>query len=147
MGFVEDIRKFKEKVEKLSVGVHKNATIGLQEVIMNDTPVLSERLKSNWQATVDIPATTSIYEPVEKLGFVLLSTKYDYNKTLAQSASNLSVIGIDGTTFITNLVGYVIQIEFEGYSAKAPNGMARINIQKWNTIVRKALAKTKLEYG
>lgn len=149
--FVNQIRAFKEKCKSLSIDVHKNATLGLQKVIIDDTPVLTGRLQSNWQVTQDSPAQTSLYKKVTSvLSFrsYAIGSEYDYQKTINDAEVELSNLGIDQTTFITNLVNYVIPIEFEGYSKyKAPKGMARINIQKWGAIVRRALAKTKAEYG
>lgn len=71
------------------------------------------------------------------------SSDYDYRKTIDESNKKLNALGLDDTTYINNLVNYVVDLEYEGLSKKAPNGMLRINVARFSQFVKEAVAKTK----
>ena len=62
--FGQQLLNFKDKVEKRCLIILPETSIILQELVMNDTPVLTGRLKANWFLTINEPAQTSLYKDV-----------------------------------------------------------------------------------
>lgn len=122
MSFSDQIKTFKQKCEDGFRHTHGNFTTILQERIMEDTPVLTGRLKSEWQATVgeSVPTTSLFDENINS---------YSWQETIDKGKAEMEYVGIDDTTRLTNNCNYAYDIEFNRASKfKAPNGMVRINI-------------------
>ena len=121
MSCADQIMAFRQKCEVSARHTHGNFTSILQARIMEDTPVLSGRLKSEWQATVgETGPSTSLFDVNVNPG--------SWQETMDKGKAEMEYVGIDDTTRLTNNCNYGYDIEFNGASKKAPSGMVRINI-------------------
>jgi len=149
MSFALDIKKFAEKTGKSVEKVRKGVIIKLFTAIIKDTPVgnpddwnISEKqkaairatgyvggmLRANWQTTAGLPAE----------GFI---NSTDENTALAKITNNLG--GPDEDVYFVNNLPYVLPVEYDGHShTKAPAGMARKNVIRFQKIIREQIAKT-----
>ncbi len=126
MTFAADIRRFTDKAEKDTDKVVRAITFGLFREVIQRTPVDTGRLKGNWQATQGAPA----------MGSMVLTDK-DGSSTIARMAGGIG--GWGSVTYLTNNLAYAQRIEFDGWShTKAPAGMARVSMQRIQSIVRDA---------
>ena len=117
MTFALDISKL---VKKYNGNVDKAVrTTGFELVrrVVNNTPVDTGRLRGNWQATVDAPATGTI-ERDDKSGQATIQ------------AAMPAIKQKTGRVFwLSNNLPYARRIEYEGHSSiKAPAGMVRVSI-------------------
>ena len=109
------IADFKVKAMSQSEAKIKKAFIGLSSDIIADTPVKSGRLRNNWFPSVNKASSeTTDNTGKESLGR-LGSVKFKLGDTL----------------YLTNNLPYAERIEFMGWSKKAPNGMVRRNLMRW----------------
>lgn len=115
----KQIQAFNIKAMAQSEAKIKKAFIGLSTDIIMDTPVLSGRLRNNWFPSVN--------EGTDK------TTNYTGEKGVA-ATNRVSAIKfkLGDTLYLTNNLPYAKRIEFDGWSAKSPNGMIRRNIIKWD---------------
>lgn len=134
---------FSSQVQR-HVNVYKNrisatrrfAVLSLLRAIVLDTPVLSGRLRGNWQVTEVSPARSEI-EGVRSLAVVIS----DARQTLEDSP-------VENTIYLTNNLEYSVPIEYLGHSSvKAPRGMVRINIVRWDAIVSRAVRRARGSSG
>lgn len=117
MTFALDISKL---VKKYSGNVDKAVrTAGFELVrrVVNNTPVDTGRLRGNWQATIDVPATGTL-ERDDKAGQATIQ------------AAMPAIAQMPGRVFwLSNNLPYARRIEYEGHSSiKAPAGMVRVSI-------------------
>lgn len=149
MSFHEQIVKFDEKaMEKLNTTRNRAATT-LFANIVKMTPVDEGRAKGNWQFSVNQPAGGTL-ETVDKNG----------SPTIAKITQGIATSDNADTLILTNNLPYIHALEFGlypnppkrgswdkrqkawviksqgGYSKKAPAGMVRINIDKFNSIIQ-----------
>jgi hypothetical protein len=127
MSFSKDIERFNKKVMKRFIIVKKRAALGLFTNVIMTTPVLTGALRNNWQFNMGQPAET-IIEGFDKSGMSVLS----------KTAQDMEVIDAYTTFYFTNNLPYIIPIEYDSYSAQAPNGIVRANIARWDQIVAAA---------
>ena len=114
----KQIHEFKIKAMATSEAKIKKAFMGLSTDIIMDTPVLSGRLRNNWFPSVN------------------QGTDQTTNYTGAKGAAAINRVSavkfkLGDTLYLTNNLPYAERIEFKGWSAKAPQGMVRKNIIKW----------------
>jgi hypothetical protein len=117
MTFALNISKL---VKKYNGNVDKAVrTTGFELVrrVVNKTPVDTGRLRGNWQATIDAPATGTI-ELEDKAGQATIQSAMPAIKQMT------------GRVFwLSNNLPYARRIEYEGHSSiKAPAGMVRVSI-------------------
>lgn len=152
----EQIKAFRDKVEKRCKVVHGESQNLLQGMIIDRTPINTGRAKANWQSTRLSPAVDSIY--IDTSNYISQfdsRTSAPYipliKNTIDNGKKEMQKIGTDETTFIVNNVNYVWNLEFGIWdetgspSMQAPNGMARISCANWDEIggiVPQALANT-----
>lgn len=100
--------------------------------VIRDTPVDKGQLRANWRVGVDAPATgqLDITDPSGQMA----------QADLAAKAPNI----FGRLVYFTNNLPYARRIEYEGYSSiKAPQGMLRININRFTDAVEKAIRESK----
>ena len=114
----KQIHEFNIKAMAQSEAKIKKAFVGLSTDIIMDTPVLSGRLRNNWFPSVNQGTDRT--------------TKYA-GKEGAAATSRVSAIKfkLGDTLYLTNNLPYAERIEFKGWSNKAPTGMVRKNIIRW----------------
>jgi len=129
--FALDLSKFADLSESKMVSVTKKASIGLFTDIIRDTPVAQGRLKGNWQPAVNKFADTSVLD-IDK------TRKGSHSaQSKAKITQEFNTVRAGDTLTLTNNLPYAEAIEFgrlktaTGFSAKAPAGMVRINVIRW----------------
>jgi hypothetical protein len=103
----------------------KGITIGLMNAVVLDTPVLSGRLRANWNLSEGEP-DKSTSEEVDKTGTI----------TCEKIVTGVNATDGRKPVFLTNSLPYAFRIEFEGWShTKAPEGMVRKNVARISSLV------------
>ena len=127
MSITLDLSKFANLSEdKLKAVVSKTA-IDLGQAVIADTPVDSGRLKGNWMPAVN-GYDNSTTEATDKGG----------DSTSARVEAKFSWYKVGDTLTMSNNLPYAYPIEFLGHSKiKAPRGMVRINVLKFQKFVNK----------
>jgi hypothetical protein len=130
VGFkVEDfVGMTKQAIEDVAKGTIRD----LCKAIIDDTPVDTGRLRGNWQPDLN--------------GFKDKASLINYDKTgatIAKVDRVLSAFEIGDTFTMTNNLIYAPIIEYTGHSKKAPRGMMRINLSKFNQFVIDNIRKQK----
>lgn len=125
MSFGSDMGKFCREAIVKTDEQRRTITLSTLNGIINDTPVLNGFLRGAWQTTETTPATSVISRPDKAGG--------------APRSEMLNVLvgtkGRDCVLYFVNNMPYAYEIEFEGKSRKAPDGMVRKNIARVNSIV------------
>ena len=111
----KQIHEFNIKAMAQSEAKIKKAFVSLSTDIIMDTPVLSGRLRNNWMVSVNKGSN----ETTERTG----------NESIGRV--NAVKFKLGDTLYLTNNLPYAERIEFMGCSAKAPNGMVRRNLMRW----------------
>ena len=118
--FALDLSKFAKLTENKMELVVKKAFIGLSSDIIKDTPVAEGRLRANWQVGIN-KFDESTTEDIDKSG----------STTIARVEGDSNRFKLGDTITLSNNLPYAHRIEFEGWSKKAPAGMVRINVIRW----------------
>ena len=125
MSFSLDLSRFTKLTEDKMETIVKKSFIGLSVDIIKDTPVDSGRLRNNWFPAINKYSAVKT-DNIDKSGSVAISN--------VTSLSTRYKLG--DTITLTNNLPYASRIEFLGWSKlKAPKGMVRINVTKWQKIV------------
>ncbi len=99
--------------------------------IIKDTPVKSGRAKGNWQTSIGIPKEGEVDRTGE-------------GPALAELSSEASKFSMGKLIWLSNNLPYIYRLEFLGWSKQAPSGMARKNVARIQSIVRKAVSENKV---
>lgn len=129
MSFSVNLGNFKlrslDKIERL----RKAVVFKLFSAVVYDTPVLTGRLRGNWQISVGEPITTTI-ERQDANGSAVV------NEILKNSGTGPCVVNM------TNNLPYAARVEFDGWShTKAPEGMMRRNVLRINHLLQEEAKK------
>ena len=127
--FSIDFKRFADKSLKNTDKIIRESALTLTSAIIMDTPADTGRLKGNWQVTINTPTDTELSDTDKSGGTTIAKAQSDLDKPLGYAV------------WIQNNLPYVNRIEFEGWSKKSPQGMARRNIIKWDRIVDKFVRK------
>lgn len=128
--FAADLRKFATKTGLTLDQVHRGISIKLFSAVVLDTPVLDGFLRGGWYISQDNPNLSG-------------AVRADSSGT----AVNAEISGADmkaGTkTYFTNAMPYAYRVEYEGWShTKAPQGMVRRNVERFQEIVNQAVQES-----
>jgi hypothetical protein len=135
--FAEQIRSFGDGAKRKQTDVLRKASLDIFSRIIMRTPVDTGRLRGNWQATLERPAT----------GEVDLRDNSPVNDTgagggAAIGAMTMTVLGAESPTlfYLSNTLPYAARIEYEGHSrVQAPQGMVRRTLVEFQSIVEDAV--------
>ena len=131
MSFASDVAKY-AKLAGASVDETGRAIVlELFGSTIKDTPVKSGRAKGNWQTTIGTPASGT----TDRLGEA---------EALAEVSQQAASFGAGKVIYLTNNLPYIYRLEFLGWSQQSPDGMARKNVARIQSIVRKAVAENKV---
>lgn len=124
---ISDLEAYLERQKRRMRGIVSNTLGETCERVILRTPVLTGRLRGNWQATLGSPSNKS-----------LLTT--DPNGGVTVQAARAQAARAPGAMFyFVNNLAYAGRIE-GGYSKKAPAGMLRITLAElqeiWSTAFR-----------
>ncbi len=105
--------------------VRRGVAIKLFSAIILDTPVDTGRLRGNWRVSVKKPQLEAI-DRESKSG---AEPNHEVIETLKPPAG-------ESDLYLTNNLGYVNRIEFDGWShTKAPQGMVRRNVIRFVQLI------------
>ena len=121
----QKIIDFKTKAMTQSLAKIKKAIIGLTTDIIYDTPVLSGRLRNNWIPSINQGANYSM------IGVDTSKRKSKVRPVVAETTGKVLELKLGDTFYFTNNMPYAERIEFKGWSSKAPSGMVRKNLIRW----------------
>lgn len=125
INFVGQINTFSHKALARSEKAFQNTCIGLSIAVEVDTPVLTGRLRGNWQPSVNTPATST-----------LMDTDPSGSKVMQKIQDTGQRIKLGDTYFFTNNLIYAYPLEFIKMSPKAPNGFVRVNLTRWKDFLK-----------
>lgn len=132
MSFSVDLRRFSQKAKDSLDRTRRIVIIKLFSAIIKDTPVLTGRLRGNWLTTINSPATGVIGIRDEA------ATIAEVQRIAAQSKGSDVVI-------LRNNLPYAYRIEFDGWSkVKAPQGMVRRNVARFQRLLSEAVREGRL---
>jgi hypothetical protein len=130
VSFSTDLTKFARKAGDATEGTRRAVILELFGSTVKDTPVLTGRLRGNWQTSVGAPVTSEIGQrggtgagvPPEVMAEIMAACD--------------SSAGKDATVYMRNNLPYAARIEFDGHSSrKAPAGMMRKNFARVQRII------------
>lgn len=130
--FEDAVRKWAQHTGKSLENVATASFLDVASGVIQDTPVDKGHLRANWRVGIDAPATgqLDITDPSGQMA----------QADLAAKAPNI----FGRLVYFTNNLPYARRIEYEGYSSiKAPQGMLRININRFTDAVEKAIRESK----
>lgn len=130
MTFEDEVAKFVREVQDYIAGVLRAFCRILFTAIIDSTPVLTGKLRGNWQVSLDNS----------------IDYYFDYvrprEEVITELTSILAEMKPGSIAYLTNNAPYVLVIEFEGHSSvKAPNGMARIHTVQAERYMQQAIAE------
>lgn len=131
--FALELRKLIEKAKVAPDLVVRKATLDIHSSVVDMSPVDTGRFKGNWNiayGSPDLTVTTSL-DP---------SGSEAKSKALAAAASYAGQ-----SVYITNNLPYAIPLEYGHSQAKAPNGMVRVTVARWNEHIKKAIGEVSNE--
>lgn len=126
MSFAAQIGSFCKNTQDKLQRIRRGIIIKLFSAVILDTPVDTGRLRGNWQLKEGDPEQ-STRELLDPSGAVAISEMTEgVNKSKAEEVMYLS-----------NNLPYAARVEFDGWShTKAPEGMVRKNIARFNQIIQ-----------
>lgn len=145
-GFALRIREFAEKAKDNMEAVVVKTTTDVMSKIVDRSPVgfpphwknpppkgyVGGRFRANWQIGLDAPATGELD---------LIDA--DGEPTKKRLAAEIERIGAGHVVHITNNLPYGPRLEYEGHSSQAPQGMVRITVAEFQSIVGQAAREVK----
>lgn len=125
--FGQTLTTFAANAGKKISEVRRAVVIELFSSVIADTPVLTGRLRGNWQTSIGSPKKN-------ELGVRAGSAAQQEVQDTALKLVN------DQTIFLRNNLPYAARIEYEGWSKqKAPAGMMRKNVARLTEIMQKKI--------
>jgi hypothetical protein len=131
--FALQISEFVKTVKAREDLVVRKLGLDILSSVVRMSPVLSGRLRGNWQVGLNAPVTGQLAR-LDKSGEV----------TISAGRSVLNGAKAGGIVFLSNNVPYAQRIEF-GWSKQAPAGIVRITVARFQSMLDKAVAAAKAE--
>lgn len=130
MSFSQQIKMWRKKVDKQLSDQKREIILRLFRAVIYDTPVLEGTLRANWRCSANSPQVTAIdYRPAEAV--------------MKEIQAVLDGALLADTIYLRNNLPYAYAIEYLGHSrVKAPQGMMRKNVARFNTIAKQALGNS-----
>jgi len=131
VSFASDVAKFAKLTNSSLDETGRAIALELFGSVIKDTPVDTGRARGNWQTSMDSPATGETDRKGE-------------GPALAEVGQQTASFGAGKVIYLTNNLPYIYRLEFLGWSQQSPDGMARKNVARIQSIVRKAVAENKV---
>ena len=131
MSFASDVAKFAKLTNASMDETGRAIVLELFSSVIKDTPVKSGRAKGNWQTSITNPKIGVLDRTGDAVAI---------NEATSESAK----FGMGKVIYLANNLPYIYRLEFLGWSIQAPDGMARKNVARIQSIVRKAVAENKV---
>jgi hypothetical protein len=129
--FTLDIRNFVEKAKRNPETVARSVSYKLFSAVIKASPVDTGRFRMNWQ-TAGAVVPGGIIDAVDQSG----------NKAVAMAADYVFKSSDWGEFTLTNNLPYAERLEY-GWSNQAPQGMVRVNVARFNSLLEEEAAKVK----
>lgn len=131
MSFTLDIKNFVEKAKKNPETVARQVSFKLFSAVIKASPVDTGRFRMNWQ-TAGAVAPSGVIDGTDKGGAAAIG-----------DAASYIFAASDWNEFtLTNNLPYAERLEY-GWSNQAPQGMVRVNVARFNTLLEEEAAKVK----
>ena len=131
MSFASDVAKFAKLTNASMDETGRAIALELFSSIIKDTPVDTGRARGNWQTSIGTPKEGQV-------------TRDGEGPALAEAASETAKFGIGKLVWLSNNLPYIYRLEYLGWSKQAPDGMARKNVARIQSIVRKAVSDNRV---
>jgi hypothetical protein len=130
-GFTLDIKNFVEKAKKNPETVARQVSFKLFSAVIKASPVDTGRFRMNWQ-TAGAVAPSGVIDGTDKGGAAAIG-----------DAASYIFAASDWNEFtLTNNLPYAERLEY-GWSNQAPQGMVRVNVARFNTLLEEEAAKVR----
>ena len=130
-GFTLDIKNFVEKAKKNPETVARQVSFKLFSAVIKASPVDTGRFRMNWQ-TAGAVAPSGVIDGADKGGAAAIG-----------DAASYIFAASDWNEFtLTNNLPYAERLEY-GWSNQAPQGMVRVNVARFNTLLEEEAAKVR----
>ena len=130
-GFTLDVKNFVEKAKKNPETVARQVSFKLFSAVIKASPVDTGRFRMNWQ-TAGAVAPSGVIDGVDKGGAAAIG-----------DAASYIFAASDWNEFtLTNNLPYADRLEY-GWSNQAPQGMVRVNVARFNTLLEEEAAKVR----
>nr|DAH56204.1 MAG TPA: tail component [Caudoviricetes sp.] len=123
MSYADQLKRFKEMHEKESTRVWRAAMLEVMAGTIMDTPVLDGYLRGGWAAYLGAAGIGGLAP--DKNGSIAMKQ--------VSNAVSRAALGTD--VWFVNRYPYAYDIEYNGHSQKAPEGMLRRNLARWNLLI------------
>lgn len=131
--FSAQVSQFSKGTRDKIEAVRRGVTLKLFGAVILDTPVLTGRLRGNWRVSEGKPVL-DVTDRVDPSGGTVMR---EVEGAVAASKGDTSL-------FLSNSLPYAARIEYDGWShTKAPEGMVRRNVRRFNALVKIEAAKEK----
>ena len=130
MSFSQKIQMWRKKVDKQMSDQKREVILRLFRAVIYDTPVLEGTLRANWRCSANSPLASAIeYRPADAV--------------MQEIQAVLNGALLADTIYLRNNLPYAYAIEYLGHSKiKAPQGMMRKNVARFNTIAKQVLGNS-----
>lgn len=158
MSFTLDIKNFVEKAKKNPETVARQVSFKLFSAVIKASPVDTGRFRMNWQTAGSV-APSGVIDGTDKGGAAAIgdAASYifaasDWNEfTLTNNLPYAEVIEFGGYKsmfgFSNSFMGPVMSATsgktINGYSTQAPQGVVRVNVARFNTLLEEEAAKVR----
>lgn len=127
MSFAAQLEAFRRATLENAGDIKAGAAIAFSTAVIEDTPVDTGRAKGNWQLTIGDPAEGVVDDTAQE-ALRKVSFRSNYGS-------------IFDVNYLTNNLPYIERLEF-GYSEeKAPDGMVRKNVIRFDRLVQAAIRR------
>ena len=131
MSFTLDIKNFVEKAKKNPETVARQVSFKLFSAVIKASPVDTGRFRMNWQ-TAGAVTPSGVIDGTDKGGAAAIG-----------DAASYIFAASDWNEFtLTNNLPYAERLEY-GWSNQAPQGMVRVNVARFNTLLEEEAAKVR----
>lgn len=124
------LQKFAKKTNSTLEEAHSAIIIALFSSVIMDTPVDTGQARANWNTSATNPDTS-----------VTTRTDPDGGESINRISKNMGKMG--GVTWLSNSLPYIQRLEYESWSAQAPEGMVRRNVARINNIVKRVASEVR----
>ena len=130
LSFGGQLAQFAKLVDKRINVVHRDLSIKLFSRIVLDTPVDTGEARGGWNASMGMP-------DLRETGRIDTTGEAAIRDIEASIKADRSKIA-----YLSNSVGHIIPLEY-GWSKQQPEGMVRINIARFQTLIKEAVESAK----
>jgi hypothetical protein len=140
VSFEADISKWATGAKASVERTRRAVVLTLFGSVIKDTPVLTGRLRGNWQTSVESPLTGQIPERGGRRPRIVPP---ELHAEIMKACADAK--GKDVPIYMRNNLPYAHRIEYDGWSKKkSPEGMVRRNIARIRRNVAEAVREGKL---